>query len=224
MALKRIKHNKFISSAANGILSSRKIINKKKRDYYLNNLYELLNLIKYDDIDNDFKIKIPLTLEKKLTDLFNEQYKYIGIAPGAGEVNKIWPSHKFVEVAKYYEDKGYKIVLYLGPDEFDIKDKFKNLFPNALFPEEQISGYSNIEIVMGSTKFLSCALSNDSGISHMLSTKYCPLIKLFGPKDSIKFTPKNSFLKTITSSEFNSQNVSIIDVQRVLFEINKILN
>ena len=43
---------------------------------------------------------------------------------------------------------------------------------------------------MATTKYLQLAISNDSGVSHMLSTGYCPLIKLFGPKDSTKFTLK----------------------------------
>ena len=86
-----------------------------------------------------------------------------------------------------------------------------------------IENFSNIEIVMGSTKFLSCAIANDSGISHMLSTKYCPLIKLFGPKESQKFTPPNNLLKTISSSEYNSKDVSIIKVDQVISEIDNFL-
>ena len=76
--------------------------------------------------------------------------------------------------------------------------------------------YSNIEIVMGSTKFLTCALSNDSGISHMLSTKHCPLIKLFGPKNSNKFTPEHDNLKSITSTQFNSSDVKVIPIEEVI--------
>ena len=150
--------------------------------------------------------------------------KYIGIAPGAGERNKIWPLEKFIEVGKFYEKKGFAIVLYLGPNEINLKEKILNIFPNAIIPEEIIKEYSNIEIVMGSTKFLSCAITNDSGISHMLSTKYCTLIKLFGPKDSNKFTPRNKYLKTISSTEYNSKDLDNIPVDRVILEINKILN
>ena len=76
---------------------------------------------------------------------------------------------------------------------------------------------------MGSTKFLNCAITNDSGISHMLSTKYCPLIKLFGPKDSNKFTPQNNSLIAISSNEYNSKDVGQIPVDRVISEINKVL-
>ncbi|SVC98501.1 uncharacterized protein METZ01_LOCUS351355, partial [marine metagenome] len=77
--------------------------------------------------------------------------------------------------------------------------------------------------VMGSTKFINCAVANDSGIGHMLSTKYCPLIKLFGHKDSKKFTPQHKNLIPITSSEFNSRDIKIIPTARVISEINKVI-
>jgi hypothetical protein len=50
------------------------------------------------------------------------------------------------------------------------------------------------------------------------------LIKLFGPKNSLKFTPKKKFIKTISSMENNTKNISMISVERVLLEFNKILN
>ena len=67
--------------------------------------------------------------------------------------------------------------------EKNIKETLIRKFPNAIIPEDLIKNYSNIETVIASTKYLTCALSNDSGISHMLSSGYCPLIKLFGKKN-----------------------------------------
>ena len=48
----------------------------------------------------------------------------------------------------------------------------------------------------------------------MLST--CPLIKLFGPKDSMKFTPKLKNLITVSSSELNSDKIEDIGISRVI--------
>ena len=76
---------------------------------------------------------------------------------------------------------------------------------------------------MATTKYLQLAISNDSGVSHMLSTGYCPLIKLFGPKDSNKFTPENPNLLSISSSDFKSKNINKIPVSRVIEEIEKVL-
>ena len=224
IALKRIDCKHFISASANGFFSTKKInIHKKNRNYYLDDLLNLLNLNKFKKRDLNFKIPIPIFLEEKLNNIFFENKKYIGLAPGAGEKNKIWPIEKFIELGKYYLQKKFNIVLYLGPNEINIKQKLVKIFPEAIIPEDLIKGSSNIEIVMGSTKFLSCAIANDSGVSHMLSTNHCFLVKLFGPKNSKKFTPKSKFLKTISSKEYNSEDVSTIPLDRVILEINNLL-
>ena len=77
---------------------------------------------------------------------------------------------------------------------------------------------------MCSTKFLSCALSNDSGVSHMLSTNLCPVVKLFGPKNPYKFTPKNCNIYTISSQDFGSNNINSIKSEIVIKKINEILS
>ena len=226
VALKRIKCKIFLSSSGNGFFSSFKLDLKKNntRKYYLNDLFDLLNVLKKDTIDNSFRIEIPENLQNRLKEVFKANNRYLGIAPGAGEKNKIWPLEKFIKLGKHFEKNNFKIVLFLGPEEDNIKDRLISEFPEALIPEKIIKNFSNIEIVMGSTKFLTCALANDSGISHMLSTKYCPLIKLFGPKDSNKFTPKHINLKSITSAQFNSSDVKAIPIEEVIKVIENSIN
>ena len=225
IALKRINSNNFISSAAAGIFSTNKMPNKnKKRKYYLEDLFRLLDLIQPGKIYSDFKIQIPDKLIQKLDNLFNKRYNYIGYAPGAGEKNKIWNLDKFVEVAKYFENKHYKSVFFFGPQDITLRNKIKESFQYALFPEEKIEDFSGPEIVIACTQYLSCSLSNDSGVSHMLSTNMCPLIKLFGPKDSKKFTPSSAMIHTISSSDFDSKDINFIPVDNVIKMMNKALS
>ena len=59
IALKRIKCFKFISATANGFFSDKKIkkkFNKKIRQYYLEDIFNLLDLINEEKVDKDFKI------------------------------------------------------------------------------------------------------------------------------------------------------------------------
>ncbi len=227
IALKRIKCLKFISATANGFFSDQKIIkktNEKIRQYYLDDIFDLLDLINEDKVDKDFKIQIPAKLKSMLNDIFFKHKLYIGIAPGAGEINKIWPIKQFLKVAKYFENQSYNMVFFLGPQEESIKGEIINNFPNAIFPEEIIKDFSGPEVVMASTQFLSCALSNDSGVSHMLSTNYCPLVKLFGPKDANKFTPNLSNLHTISSTSFNSNMIEKIPSEFVINKMNNLLS
>ena len=226
LALKRIKCSVFISASAAGFFSDKKIQikSKKIRKYYLEDLFDLLNLIKEDKVDRSFKIPIPHELENSLIKIFDNNKSYIGIAPGAGEKNKIWPLENFIKVANYFEKKSYKLVFFLGPQEKLLKVKLMNIFPEAILPEEKIVEFSGPEVVMATTKFLSCALTNDSGVSHMLSTNYCPIIKLFGPKDSDKFTQVSKSIHTISSKEYGSNNIEEIQTETVINKMNNLLS
>ena len=226
LTLKRIKHKTFISGSASGIFSDikldKRIRNEKK--YYLEYLYDLLDLILKKEVDRNFKFPINKNAEVCLKKIFSENLNYVGIAPGAGEKNKIWPLNNYIEICKYLETKNYQIVFYLGPNEKGYEKILKQNFQNAIFLENEnlLNSFSNIEIIMTSTKFLKFAISNDSGVSHMLSTNYCPLIKLFGPKDSKKFTPNLKNLITVSSSEVNSEKIEDISVKRVINAIEDI--
>ena len=225
-ALKRIKCSVFISASASGFFSDKKIQikSKKIRKYYLEDLFDLLNLIKEDKVDRSFKIPIPHELENSLIKIFDNNKSYIGIAPGAGEKNKIWPLENFIKVANYFEKKSFKLVFFLVPQEKLIKVKLMNIIPEAILPEEKIVEFSGPEVVMATTKFLSCALTNDSGVSHMLSTNYCPIIKLFGPKDSDKFTLASKSIHTISSKEYGSNNIEEIQTEIVINKMNNLLS
>jgi len=222
IALRRIKSEIFISASAAGLFSSKKIQRKNKnRNYYLEDLIALIDLIQPGKYINDFKFPLPKQLFIRLDNLFEKNKIYIGYAPGAGEKNRIWNLEKFIEVAKYFENKNYKSVFFLGPQDKRLNSEIKKIFPHALYPEEIIKEFSGPEIVMSSTKYLSCALANDSGVGHMLSTKYCPLVKLFGHHDSKKFTPSSFNILPISSQDYGSKNINVIKSIDVIKLIEK---
>ncbi|MDC2979609.1 hypothetical protein OAY11_02250, partial [Pelagibacteraceae bacterium] len=192
------------------------------RKYYLDYILDLLDLIEIKNTKSNFQIPINKNLDILISKILSKDKSYVGIAPGAGEKNKIWPLENFIELCNYLERKNKFVVFFIGPDELYLKEKLKNHYPNAIFIEDHITGYHNLEIIIATTKYLKLAISNDSGVSHMLSSGYCPLIKLFGPKDSKKFTPENRNLYSISSSDFNSKNINKIPVSRVIEEIEKV--
>ena len=224
IALKRLKHNNFISKSANGLFSSIKIKNKNiEKKYYLDELIDLLDNVRSKNIDKFFKINIPTNIENILSKYFDPKVKYIGIAPGAGDQDRVWPLQNFIDVAKHFEKLNFKIVWFIGPNEIKIQSLIKNKFPNSIYPEELITEFSNIEVVMATTKFLICCLANDSGISHVLSTKQCSLIKLIGNKNSIKFSPNHEKIINISPNNFRHDNISNIDIKTVITKIESII-
>ena len=224
IALKRIKSKIFISSTASWLFSDLKPKKKyKEKKYYLENLFDMLGLIINQRINYINNYSFPIILEDELKKIFKNKKPCIGIAPGAGEKNKKWKIENFLEVAKYFIKKNYDIVFFIGPEDYYEKKIILKIFPEAFFPEDLIKDFSGPEIVMASTKFLICSLSNDSGVSHMLSTNYCSLLKLFGQRNPEKFTPRSSIIKTISSKEYGSNDINSIPVKYVIETIEKLI-
>ena len=226
LSLKRISSKYFISSSANFLFSSIKPrLIKKTNQYYLNDLLELLSLYSGNAIKNKFKLEVPDKIRESLNKFFSVKNKYFGIAPGAGQDNKIWHIENYIKLAKHFQNKGYKIVIFLGPLEKLMKKKLNNELANIIYPEELLKEFNGPQVVMASTSFLKCAVSNDSGTSHMLSTNLCPLIKLFGPKNSIKFTPNylNKIIN-IRANQFGDNKINNIPVDYVIKQSEEIIN
>ena len=226
LALNRISSKCFISSSANFLFSSIKPkLIKKNNQYYLNDLLELLSLYSGNTIKNKFKLEVPDKIKKSLSKFFSIKNKYFGIAPGAGQDNKIWHIENYIKLAKHFQNEGYKIVIFLGPLEKLMKEKFNSELTNVIYPEDLLKEFNSPQVVMASTNFLKCAVSNDSGTSHMLSTNLCPLIKLFGPKNSIKFTPDYlNKIMNIKANQFGDNNINNIPVDYVIAQSEKIIN
>ena len=224
LSLKRIKSKIFVSATASWLFSDLKPKElKNERKYYLENLFDLLKLISKKEIIYTYHYSFSKKLESKLKILFKNKKPCIGIAPGAGEKNRKWSIDNFLKVAKYFIERGFDIAFFVGPDDLYEKETILNSFSNAFFPEDLVKNFSGFEIVMASTKFLKCSLANDSGVGHMLSTNLCPHLKLFSHHDPIKFTPRKSMIKSISSMEYGSIDIDTIPVSKVIKSIEKLI-
>jgi len=117
LALKRISSKCFISGSAKFLFSSIKPKSaKKSNQYYLNDLFELLSLYSGNIIKNDFKLEVPNQIKKTLGEFFSIENKYFGIAPGAGQENKIWKIENYIKLAKHFQNQGFKIVKFGNDD------------------------------------------------------------------------------------------------------------
>ena len=222
LALKRLNSNIFISSSLNWMLSDKKPkINKaKESNYYLNDLFLMLDLISHNENDKKFELKFPSNLEKKINGIFDKNLQYFGFAPGSATKERIWDIDNFINVAKHFEKLNYVPTFFLGPLEKNLKEKILNNLPNAIFPEDLITEFSGPEVVMACSKNLFCSLANDSGTSHMLSVGSKSLVKIVGPTGK-KFTIKKNNFYIINSNMFGGNNVNLINSDYVIDFIEK---
>tara|TARA_B100000575_G_scaffold12336_1_gene8965 strand:- start:1243 stop:2229 length:987 start_codon:yes stop_codon:yes gene_type:complete len=226
IALKRIKCGVFISSSARWIFSDIKPKNiKKVRRFYVRNIIDMLDLVSDQVKDEFFKLQIPDEILKKVSTIFNKEKIYLGIAPGSNTPERIWNIKNFISVAKHFENKGIKIVFFLGPAEQKLKNLINSEINSPIFPEDNFPDLDGLDVVMASTKFLNCSIANDSGTSQMLSTNYCPLIKIIGPTQGLKFiNDTNDKVEFIESRNYGGTDVNLVPVGEVIKKINQKIN
>ncbi len=220
--LKKFKTKIFLSNCANGFFSNiknyKKLDNDKKR-YYLDNIYNLLELYLFKKIKERSNIEYPDHILTKISKLFDPKKKYFGIAPGAGEKEKIWPIEKYIAIIKKFQKIGYTPCFFLGPDDEWAKKEIQMNFDEIFEPEKYFKEIPNVHCIMACTKFLSFAISNDSGVSHILSTGDCSLFKLFNNKIPSKFTKNYNDIHYIEPTLKN--DIRSIEVNEVYNFINK---
>ena len=105
-----------------------------------------------------------------------------------------------------------------------MKNDIINQIKQPIFPEEQLFNFPGLEVVMGATKYLSLAITNDSGTGQMLSTNLCPLLKICGPTSAVKFlNDQFENIHFISSVDFGGSNINLISSKDVINKANKIL-
>ena len=119
MALRRIKNKKFISSSANWFFSDIRPNNiSKKRKFYIQSIIEMLDLVSTFKDSKKSHITIPKEIVNELKKIFSANKKYLGISPGSNTPKRIWSFENYMNVAKYFEDKGFNIVYFLGQQSY----------------------------------------------------------------------------------------------------------
>ena len=212
LILKRIPHNDFYSTTFNNLFSSKKVNYKSKNN--VENLSVFLN----ERIKNiKFNInKLPksfLVEAKKLLPKSN----YVGFSITQGNIyrKKSWSIYKFISLANKCLIKNKIPVFFVEKNQEQIIEKIKNQVPSALFPEIK-SKISCPALVTALASRLDQAVSIDNGVMHMMGLAEIPMIVLFGPTNSEKFSPKNNYVKILDSKKiYNTSDIDSISVDEV---------
>ena len=94
-------------------------------------------------------------------------------------------------------------------------NSIKKELPNALFPENE-SQISCPALVTALALRLEKAITIDNGVMHMMALAKIPMIVLFGPTNSKKFSPKEKNVKILDSKNlYKTNDISKITVEDV---------
>ena len=211
--LKKIPHIDFYSSTLNHFFCT------KKNNYVNKNYFE--NIIKFLDQRIEYKEYNIKDLPQKF---FDEATKllpgnnYIGLSLTQGNQyrKKSWDLHKFIDLAINLKKKNKSPVFFIEKKNINLINKIKSKVPNALFPELNSSIVSPALVTALSTR-LEKGITIDNGVMHMMGIAKIPLITLFGPTNSEKFSPSYANVKILDSKVlYKTKDVNFITVEDVL--------
>lgn len=221
LAVRRIRHNTFVSPAARFLLSSI----KPKSGYKFPKAMQrqMLDLL---EIASGQTFETPTSLDLPLPARYSEAaarmlpggVQYVAFAPGSGGRPKCWPLERFFSVARAVEEAGVTPVFLIGPQEEEWIDPIRTELPDALLPLQSGQGRAFdydplLTIALGGR--LTAALSNDSGIAHMLAVAGTPLVVMYGPTVYEKFPPMTDDITVIRAETFGSREMSAIPTEPV---------
>ena len=222
LILKRIPGVNFYSSTFNynfcsikkSYLSSGNISQKT-----LLNLEKLLDLnIQKIDFSLDKLDELYINEAEKL--LPNKNYIGFSLTQGNEYRKKSWPLENFINLANKIEGMNKIPVFFVDKTNNEIINKIKSKVPNSIFPEHN-SNLADPALVTALTSRLEKAISIDNGVMHMMSLAKVPMIILFGPTNSEKFSPHHDNLVILDSNKlYKTNDISKIKIEDVLKHIN----
>ena len=218
LILKKIPGNNFYSSTYNFRFCSNKANYTSKEnisDMTIDNLEKFLKTnikkINYSlsNLDSNYIVEA-----KKL--LPENNYIGFSITQGNEYRKKSWPLDKFIELAKKILSMNKKPVFFIEKSNKEMINKIKSEIKESLFPEHN-SILSSPALVTALASRLEKAISIDNGVMHMIGLSSIPMITLFGPTNSKKFSPNQKNIKILDSKEmYGSNDVSKIKIDDVL--------
>ena len=200
--LKQIPTVNFYSSTFNFFFCT-----SKKLKSFLINGFEFK---KYDikNINNKF-------FTEALRLLPNNNYIGFSVTQGNTYRKKSWPINNFISLAKEVVKKKKKPVFLINKNNIELINLIKKEIPEALFPELSTEMDCPALVTALATR-LEKAVSIDNGIMHMIALANIPMIVLFGPTNSIKFSPDVDKIKVLDSKIlYSSPDISKITINDV---------
>lgn len=223
LILRRIAHGRFVSPAADYLLSDLKVVGRdRKPPALIRQLLDLVELASGRPAEPHANPPLPDDLRAAARRLLPEGPPYVGLAPGAGGRHKCWPLDRFAALALAQLKLGRVPVFFLGPDEAGWAADLRAAMPEAKFPLQD-AGSSDPLLTIAIAGCLAVAVANDSGGGHLLAAGGVPLVSLFGPSSPAKFAPLARRVAIVTAQRFGGTEMDAIPVDAVSAAIEALL-
>jgi len=102
----------------------------------------------------------------------------ISMAPGAGRATKRWTEDGYIEVGRYFINKGYRVVLLGGEGDVGVCSRiFDKMGQSTL----NLTGKLSLQQTAAAIKKSDLLITNDTGLMHMAAALNTRVVAIFGP-------------------------------------------
>jgi len=222
LCVRRIAHGCFVSGTAGFRFSDRRPpVGMPRSKHLIDDLAGLLDLLApRPAVTAPAPLAIPDPYRTAARTALPDGPVYIGLSPGAGDPEKIWPRAGFIALAREQLEQGRVPVFFLGPGEREWLADIRAAVPGARFPEWEgpeweEKGPTGPIFAIALAERLAAAVANDSGTGHMLAAGGVPLVSLFSKHDPAKYAPRARRLIIVDSKSFGGTDPARIPVDAV---------
>ena len=217
MIVRRIRHRRFVSAAADWLFSDVKGPREKPqrvRDQVLQLLSVAYHGPAGGPLDTSGGVSLPATLREVAARLLPEGQRRVLLAPGAGGREKCWPLPRFAALARELATAGADVGFLLGPSELDWSPDISAEVPGARFLLDEMPWRGPLA-TMALAEHADVCVANDAGWAHLFAAVGAPLIVLFGPTSPTKHAPEARPLRILRAQDFGGDEMAAIPTAAV---------
>ncbi len=145
--------------------------------------------VRYSKVLNEFQLDnngLDLFTNKKPSNLFKDDQKYIGFCPGSRHFTKMWPKEYYIRLGNILKNEKYNIALFGGQDDFDICKEISSQIQDSI----NLCNKDDILQTAADMKKCNAVVCNDSGLMHTACAEKIPVLAFFGSTvKEFGFTP-----------------------------------
>ena len=215
---------KLYQAASPGFLFCSRRPKGARPKHKLTQLMMLLEAVTGSPPDGSGEIELPAAILQEAAALMPQGPRYVGLAPGASSRTRCWPIEHFVALARWTQERGWRPVLLLGPDEQDLRAPLREALPEALFPAgSNGETLTDVRLSLALGARLSAAVAMDTGIGHLLAAAGTPLVSLFGPSNPERWRAVGSPLRIVSARPYGGPEIARIPVTAVSSALDELI-
>jgi heptosyltransferase-2 len=143
----------------------------------------------------------------------------IGVHPGAGKEQNVWPTARFFHVLqRLHEDEGAQILITAGAVDREELSHLTALCTAKAIPFHVLQD-APVPLLSAVLRRLRLYLCNDTGTMHIAAFSGCPTVSLFGPTNAWEWAPRGTEHRCLISEDGEIGSIDAGEVEAACREL-----